>query len=132
MAVGSASIPQPALYCPTGPRSPDLSWIRRERWKALTPAQRKKFAPICPDFVAELRSESDRLADRHAKLKEYIENGAALGWLIDPIARRVYIYRPDRPVETLDDPKEIAGDPVLPGFRLRLDEIWDAAVEPAD
>jgi len=104
--------------------SPDASWVRRNRYEALTTEEREQFAPICPDFVVELRSKTDRLARLQARMVEYIENGAQLGWLLDPAARRVYIYRPGRAVETLDAPETIAGDPVLPGFVLQLREIW--------
>ena len=104
--------------------SPDASWVKRERYEALTEDQREQFAPLCPDFVVELRSKTDRLTRLQAKMSEYIENGAQLGWLIDPAVRRVYVYRPDREVETLDAPETIAGDPVLPNFILQLREIW--------
>ena len=104
--------------------SPDASWVRRNRYEALTTEEREQFAPICPDFVVELRSKTDRLARLQARMVEYVENGAQLGWLLDPAARRVYIYRPGRAVETLDAPETIAGDPVLPGFVLQLREIW--------
>ncbi len=105
-------------------RSPDASWIRQERWNALTKEQRVGFAPICPDFVVELRSPSDRLSELQAKMEEYIDNGARLGWLIDPIDKQVYIYRPGQPVETLDNPVTVSGDPVLPGFVLPVHELW--------
>lgn len=104
--------------------SPDASWVRRERYEALTEDEREQFAPLCPDFVVELRSKTDRLARLQAKTSEYIENGARLGWLIDPAARRVYVYRPGQEVETLDAPETVAGDPVLPNFLLQLLEIW--------
>jgi Uma2 family endonuclease len=104
--------------------SPDASWIKRERYEALTEDERERFAPLCPDFVVELRSKTDRLARLQAKMSEYIENGAQLGWLIDPAARRVYVYRPGLEVETLDAPETVAGDPVLPNFFLQLREIW--------
>ncbi|HEV7905872.1 MAG TPA: Uma2 family endonuclease [Pyrinomonadaceae bacterium] len=104
--------------------SPDASWIRRERYEALTEDEREQFAPICADFVVELRSKTDRLARLQAKMLEYVENGAQLGWLIDPAARRVYVYRPGQEVETLDAPETVAGDPVLPNFLLQLREIW--------
>jgi len=103
--------------------SPDASWVRRNRYEALTTEEREQFAPICPDFVVELRSKTDRLARLQARMVEYVENGAQLGWLLDPAARRVYIYRPGRAVETPDAPETIAGDPVLPGFVLQLREI---------
>ncbi len=105
-------------------RSPDASWILRERWSALTKAQREKFAPICPDFVIEVRSLTDRLSDLLEKMQEYLDNGARLGWLIDPIDKRAYLYRPGQPVEILDNPYTLNGDPVLPGFRLNVQELW--------
>lgn len=105
-------------------RSPDASWILKERYYAIPLAQRKKFAPICPDFVVELRSESDRLIPLKEKLAEYIANGARLGWLIDPRKRQVFIYRPDEEVEVLHNPATVSGEDVLPGFVLRLTEIW--------
>ncbi len=104
-------------------RSPDVSWIRQERWDALSDEQKQDFAPICPDFVVELRSRSDRLATLKEKMDEYLDNGARLGWLIDPIEKRVHIYRPGFPVEVLENPPEISGDPLLKGFVLRLDGI---------
>ncbi|MCA1604895.1 MAG: Uma2 family endonuclease [Acidobacteria bacterium] len=104
-------------------RSPDVSWIRRERWNALSDTQKNEFAPICPDFVVELRSKSDRLSTLQEKLEEYLANGARLGWLIDPLEKRVHIYRPDHPVEVLDNPPQISADPLLKGFILKLDGI---------
>jgi Uma2 family endonuclease len=105
-------------------RSPDASWMKRERWEALAKEQRSGFSPLCPDFVVELRSPTDRLSDLQGKMQEYIDNGARLGWLIDPIDKRVYVYRPDQPVETLDDPATVSGDPVLSGFVLAVRELW--------
>jgi Uma2 family endonuclease len=105
-------------------RSPDASWVRRERWNALTKDQREGFAPLCPDFVVELRSPTDSLADLHDKMREYLANGARLGWLIDPLDRRVYVYRLNQPVESLDNPATLSGDPTLPGFVLRVQELW--------
>jgi Uma2 family endonuclease len=106
-------------------RSPDVSWIRRERWEALSEQQKNEFAPICPDFVVELRSKSDRLVTLKAKLEEYLANGAQLGWLIDPLEKKVYIYRPAAPVEVLDNPAQISGEPFLKGFSLKLSGILD-------
>lgn len=106
-------------------RSPDASWVKRERWEALIDKQREKFAPICPDFVVELRSKTDRLKKLQAKLDEYIANGAQLGWLIDPKEKKVHIYRPDTPVEILDQPQEVSGEPLLKGFTLKLAGIID-------
>lgn len=105
-------------------RSPDASWVKRERWEALTDAQQEGFAPVCPDFVVELRSRTDRLSDLQEKMQEYIDNGARLGWLIDPVEKRVHIYRPGQPVEVLNDPATVSGDPVLPGFVLNVRELW--------
>ena len=104
--------------------SPDVSWVRRERWEALSTEQREGFAPLGPDFVAELRSPTDRLSFLQEKMQEYIANGARLGWLIDPLEKRAYVYRPGQPVEMLDDPPLLRGDPVLPGFVLHVRELW--------
>ena len=105
-------------------RSPDASWIKLERWNALTEEQKASFAPICPDFVIELRSSSDTLSGLQNKMPEYIDNGASLGFLIDRKNRKVHIYRPDREPEILDNPETASGDPVLPGFVLRMANIW--------
>ncbi|WP_373526456.1 Uma2 family endonuclease [Nostoc sp.] len=104
-------------------RSPDASWVKLERWNALTPEQQEKFAPICPDFVVELRSPSDSLKDLQEKMQEYIENGAQLGWLIDRKNKRVEIYRPGKDVEILNNPNSLSGENVLPGFVLHLQQI---------
>ncbi len=106
-------------------RSPDASWIRADRWQTLTEEEQDSFSPICPDFVAELRSKTDRLKTLQAKMEEYIECGAQLGWLIDPKKKKVHVYRPGVPVEVLDDPKEISGEPLLKGFILKLEGIID-------
>jgi Uma2 family endonuclease len=105
-------------------RSPDASWVKRERWEALSEKQQEGTGPLCPDFVVELRSPSDRLPVLQEKMQEYIDNGAQLGWLIDPIDKRVYVYRSGQPVEQLDDPETLSGDPVLPGFLLPVRELW--------
>lgn len=104
--------------------SPDASWILLSRWQTLTEEEQDRFAPICPDFVIELRSPSDNLPDVQGKMEEYIENGVRLGWLIDPSQRRVYIFRPGKAAEVLEDPATVSGSPVLPGFTLDLREIW--------
>lgn len=104
-------------------RAPDVSWVRRELWEALTPQQRQKFLPLCPDFVVELRSPSDSLKETQEKMQEYIDNGARLGWLIDPQTRRVEIYRPNQDVEILENPATVPGEDVLPGFVLDLNCI---------
>jgi Uma2 family endonuclease len=105
-------------------RSPDVAWVKRERLAALKPEQKARFLPLCPDFVIELRSPSDRLKPLQDKMQEYIDNGVRLGWLIDPSHHRAYIYRPDRPVEQQDDPVTLSGDPELPGFVLTVAEIF--------
>jgi Uma2 family endonuclease len=105
-------------------RSPDASWVTRERWDALSQKERDGFPPLCPDFVLELKSPSDSLSTLQDKMQEYLDNGARLGWLLDPKSRRIYSYRPDQRVEVLEQPKEVNGDPVLEGFVLRLDEVW--------
>ncbi|RCJ34738.1 hypothetical protein A6770_16870 [Nostoc minutum NIES-26] len=104
-------------------RSPDVSWVKIERWNALTPEQQEKFAPICPDFVVELRSPSDSLKDLQEKMQEYIENGVQLGWLIDRKNKRVEIYRPGKNIEILENPASLSGENVLPGFVLNLQGI---------
>jgi len=104
--------------------SPDASWVRKERLEAFTAKQREKFLPLCPDFVLELRSASDSLKDSQEKMQEYMENGARLGWLIDPKAKKVHVYRPDEKAKILDNPKTVSGEDVLVGFELDLTEIW--------
>lgn len=105
-------------------RSPDASWIKREKWDSLTDQQKERFGPFCPDFVVELSSPSDRLSQVRNKMVEYVENGASLGWLIDPSKRQVYVYQPNEEVVILDNPETVSGDPLLPGFTLDLTEIW--------
>ena len=105
-------------------RSPDASWVRRERWDSLSERQQNSFAPVCPDFVAELRSESDSLASLQRKMLEYIANGASLGWLIDPLKRRVYVYRPNEELLLLENPEVVSGDSLLPGFVLKMERLW--------
>ncbi len=104
-------------------RSPDASWVKRERWDALTPEQQERFAPLCPDFVVELRSPSDSLEKVRQKMREYIDNGARLGWLINPKNQQVEIYRPNQDVEMLKSPATLSGEDVLPGFVLELKQI---------
>ena len=105
-------------------RIPDAAWVKREKWDRLTKDQQKRFGPLCPDFVVELRSPSDRLPPLRVKMVEYMENGASLGWLIDPFERRVYVYRPDHEVVILENPETVSGDPLLPGFKLDLTKLW--------
>lgn len=105
-------------------RSPDSSWIRQDRWNALTPKEKESFVPLCPDFVLELRSPSDNLSTLQDKMREYMENGARLGWLIDPQNWRVEVYRVGGNVEVLEQPEVLSGEDVLPGFVLPLNRIW--------
>jgi Uma2 family endonuclease len=105
-------------------RSPDASWVSLTRWNVLTPQERQSFPPLCPDFVIELRSPSDSLKDLRDKMQEYIDNGALLGWLIDPMRKVVEIYRPGQPVEVLQNPTQLNGENVLPGFVLDLEGIF--------
>ena len=105
-------------------RSPDASWVKLERWDALTPEQQKKFPTLCPDFVVELMSPSDSLKETQDKMKEYRDNGAVLGWLINRKSRQVEIYRLNQEVEVLESPANVSGEDVLPGFILNLESIW--------
>lgn len=104
--------------------APDGSWTDKQRLEKFTSEELKKFLPLCPDFVIELRSESDNLKDLEAKMREYIENGARLGWLIDPKNKRVHIYRANGEVEIFENPQNVSGEDVLKGFSLDLTEIW--------
>lgn len=106
-------------------KSPDASWVLRSRLTLLTPEQKEKFLPLCPDFVVELRSPSDSLEDIQEKMQGYMDNGARLGWLIDAPQKRVFVYRSGKDVETLDTPSTISADPELPGFTLELALIWN-------
>ena len=105
-------------------RSPDASWISMERWNALSSEDRKKFPPLCPDFLIELRSETDRLDELQVKMNEYLSVGLRLGWLIDPLQKRVHIYRPDKQIEVLVSPASVSCEEILPGFVLDLKGIW--------
>ncbi|MHC5723059.1 MAG: Uma2 family endonuclease [Nostoc sp.] len=106
-------------------RSPDASWIKLERWNALSLEQQQRFAPICPDFLVELRSSSDNLKPLKEKMEEYMrEPGIQLGLLIDRKHRRVYIYRPGVPEESLENPATVSGESVLPGFILNMSKVW--------
>jgi Uma2 family endonuclease len=105
-------------------RSPDLSWITLEKWNDLTPTQRRKFLPICLDFVVELVSESDDLKEIEEKMQEYLDNGLGLGWLMIPKTRQVQIYRPQQTLEILESPLSLSGESVLVDFFLDLTPIW--------
>ena len=105
-------------------RSPDVSWVRNDLLNALTDEQWQKFLPQCPDFVLELRSPTDSMRRLEQKMEEYRENGAQLGWLLDPRAKRVHIYRPGAAVEILDNPAALTGEPLLQGFVMEVPQIW--------
>ncbi|QQE63672.1 hypothetical protein GFS31_03410 [Leptolyngbya sp. BL0902] len=105
-------------------RSPDAAWVENARWERLSPEQRRRFAPLCPDFVLELKSPSDEIATLQAKLEEYLANGAQLGWLVDPEQQRVYVYSPDQPMQDFHHPSTLSGDPVLPDFVMDFTLIW--------
>ncbi len=106
-------------------RSPDVSWVSKERWEALSETQQKEeFSPLSPDFVVELRSSSDSLKKLREKMQEYIDNGVRLGWLIDTTNKQVEIYRLGQDVEVLQSPTTLSGEAVLPGFVLDLNKVW--------
>lgn len=107
-----------------GDRSPDVSWLKKERWDSLTPEQQRKFPPLCPDFVLELLSPSDNLSFTQAKMQEYQANGVQLGWLLNPQDQQVEIYRLGYPVEILFRPSELSGENVLPNFVLNIAWLW--------
>jgi Uma2 family endonuclease len=107
-------------------RSPDAAWVALKRWNGLTSQQREKFLPLCPDFVIELKSPSDSLKTLREKMQEYIDNGAQLGWLLNPQKKQVEVYRPNQAPETLPSPTTLSGDPILPGFTLDLSDIFDS------
>ena len=105
-------------------RSPDACWMKLERWNSLSEEQQQGFAPICPDFVIELRSKSDTLKPLQEKMEEYMrESGIRLGWLIDRKNKRVYVYRPQS-VECLENPDSVSGEDVLSGFVLNMSKVW--------
>jgi Uma2 family endonuclease len=103
-----------------GKRSPDVAWITNERWESLTLEEKEKFAPICPDFVIELRSRTDSLSQLQEKMQEYLNSGLQLGWLINPQSQQVEIYRQHQPMEMVELPTTLSGENVLPGFILEL------------
>ena len=109
-----------------GDRSPDISWVKKSKWEALTPQQKEKFVPLCPDFLIELISPSDNLKNTQDKMQEYLNNGNRLGWLINRQQKQVEIYRPEQAVETLQSPPTLSGEDVLPGFTLNLQRIWES------
>lgn len=122
---GAGFGPSVGFTLPNGAiRSPDVSWMKQEKWDSLSDYQKERFALVCPDFVVDLRSRNDRLPTLLNKMEEYIENGASLGWLIDPQRRRVYVYRAGKEVTILEDPTVVSGEPLLSGFELQMHEIW--------
>lgn len=104
-------------------RSPDGAWVRGDRWNALSREEQRKLVPLCPDFVIAIRSPTDTLTELQAKMREYRDCGASLGWLLDLDARRAYVYRPGAEPVALEEAAEIAGDPELPSFVLDLKAI---------
>jgi len=115
---GGFSFPNGATY------SPDAAWIERSRWESLNSQQRRKFIPIVPDFIIELRSASDSLRPLQAKMQEYLDLGVRLAWLIDPLRKRIYKYSAEAEMEIMERPNTISGEPILHGFTLDLREIW--------
>ena len=105
-------------------RAPDASWVRKERLAALTSEEKKGFLPLCPDFVVELRSATDRLPYAQGKMAEYLATGARLGWLLDPLEKQLHVYAAETDVRVLDEPADVSGEPVLPGFTLDLRPFW--------
>lgn len=106
-------------------RSPDVSWVKRTHLATLTPKQKQRFLPLCPDFVIELRSPSDSIKTLQDKMQEYSENGVSLGWLIDPVAQQVLVFQPQKAIVSLDKPTFLSADDLLIGFRLDMGKIWD-------
>ncbi len=106
-------------------RSPDAAWIKKDRWDDLTTQQKKQFIPLCPDFVIELRSDSDSLSELQKKMEEYLVNGLALGWLIDPQNKQVEVYQPNCQVKIISNPVSLSGNNILSGFTLNLTEIFN-------
>jgi len=105
--------------------SPDAAWVPRSRWSGLTEEERRRFSPLCPDFVVELLSPSDNLNEARDKLADFIRNGAQLGWLIDPFRKAVEIYRTGREPEIRENPRSVDGEGILPGFVLDLTAVFD-------
>ncbi len=125
--LGTVLSPSGGFIMPSGAmRSPDVSFVKIDRWKAVPLLKRKKFLPICPDFVVELRSESDHLKKLKDKMMEWMANGCLLAWLIDPLEEKAYIYRPNKEIEEIGSFNEkLSGEDVLPGFELDLSELQE-------
>jgi Uma2 family endonuclease len=123
--LGQAFNSSTGFHLPNGADlSPDGAWVSQAKWDALTLKEQEGFAPLAPDFVVELCSPWDNLKALRQKMKEYIENGTQLGFLIDRKRKKVEIYRLDGSIETLSYPSQVSGDPVLPGFILDLTNVW--------
>jgi len=106
-------------------RAADAAWVERKKWDALSARDQERFAPLCPDFVIELRSPNDSLTELKAKMEHWIANGARLGWLIDPESKTVYVYRPGEQVDVLVEPSSVQGDGVMAGFEIVMARVWD-------
>ena len=125
MQLGEVFDSSTAFRLPNGSnRSPDVAWVSRDRWQSLTSEQQDSFLPLCPDFVVELRSESDSLKSLQDKMQEYLENSLLLGWLIDIQNQTVEVYRPQESHEVLQKPSLLKGELVLPYFSINLDFLW--------
>ena len=123
---GIATGPDGGYTLPDGSmRAPDAAWVEKSRWEALTDPQQSSFAPVCPDFVIELRSPSDKLPPARAKMEQWIANGVQVGWLIDPIEKSITIYRPGDEPEHLAHPTSVQGTGPIAGFELVMSRIWD-------
>jgi Uma2 family endonuclease len=115
---GGFTLPDSAM------RSPDASWIDQARWEQLSDAEQKRYAPLCPDFLVEILSESDSRAKLEEKMEMWISNGARMAWMIDPLAAEILIYRPGKEIERLVRPEWVEADEVVPGFRLETSRLW--------
>ena len=125
MQLGEVFDSSTAFRLPNGSnRSPDVAWVSRDRWQSLTSEQQDSFLPLCPDFVVELRSESDSLKSLQDKMQEYLENSLLLGWLIDIQNQTVEVYLPQESYEVLQKPSLLKGELVLPYFSINLDFLW--------
>ena len=119
---GGITLPNKAV------RSPDAAFIHKDRWVKLTTDDKKKFAHICPDFVLEIRSESDSVQELKTKMKEYIDNGCRLAWLIDPKNKETHVYRTTGSNEVISFDKELSGEEVMPGFSIDLSKIFNEEI----
>src|SRR6266702_3003065 len=123
---GIATGPDGGYTLPDGSmRAPDAAWVEKSRWEALTDPQQSSFAPVCPDFVIELRSPSDKLPPARAKMEQWIANGVQVGWLIDPIEKSITIYRPGDEPEHLAHPTSVQGTGPIAGCELVMSRIWE-------